>query len=65
MLASLIFGLRPEYLIHRFNTLIREFDLAALQSVLAAHKPGDRVQAQLTRDGTETTVTVILGTLTS
>ena len=39
--------------------------LAALQSVLAAHKPGDRVQAQLTRDGTETTVTVTLGTLTS
>ena len=27
--------------------------LAALQSVLAAHKPGDRVQAQLTRDGTD------------
>jgi putative serine protease PepD len=39
--------------------------LAALQSVLAAHKPGDRVQAQLTRDGTEATVTLTLGTLTS
>jgi S1-C subfamily serine protease len=39
--------------------------LAALQSVLAAHKPGDRVQAQLTRDGTETIVTVTLGALTS
>jgi S1-C subfamily serine protease len=39
--------------------------LAALQSVLAAHKPGDRVQAQLSRDGTETTVTLTLGTLTS
>ena len=31
--------------------------LAALQSVLAAHKPGDRVQAQLSRDGAESTVT--------
>jgi len=39
--------------------------LAALQSVLAAHKPGDHVQAQLTRNGTETTVTLTLGTLTS
>ena len=38
--------------------------LAALQSVLAAHKPGDRVQAQLSRDGTESTVTVTLGSLT-
>lgn len=39
--------------------------LAALQSVLAAHKPGDHVQARLTRDGTTTTVTITLGTLTS
>ena len=39
--------------------------LAALQSVLATHKPGDRVQAQVSRDGTTSTVTVTLGTLTS
>ena len=39
--------------------------LSALQSVLAAHKPGDRVQAQLSRDGTVATVTVTLGSLTS
>ena len=39
--------------------------LAALQSVLAARKPGDRVQARLTRDGTTSIVTVTLGTLTS
>lgn len=37
---------------------------AALQSVLAAHKPGDRVRARLSRDGTESTVTVTLGSLT-
>ena len=39
--------------------------LSALQSVLAAHKPGDRVQAQLSRDGAVSTVTVTLGSLTS
>ena len=39
--------------------------LAALQSVLAAHKPGDRVQALISRDGTSATVTVTLGALTS
>jgi putative serine protease PepD len=39
--------------------------LAALQAVLAAHKPGEHVQAQLTRDGTVSTVTVTLGSLTS
>jgi putative serine protease PepD len=39
--------------------------LAALQSVLAGHKPGDRVQARLTRNGTASTVTVTLGSLTS
>jgi putative serine protease PepD len=39
--------------------------LAALQSVLAAHKPGDRVQAQVSRDGTTSAVTVTLGSLTS
>ena len=39
--------------------------LAALQSILAAHKPGDRVQAQVSRDGTASTVTVTLGNLTS
>ena len=38
---------------------------AALQSVLAAHKPGDRVQARVSRNGTESTVLVTLGTLTS
>ena len=30
--------------------------VAALQSVLAAHKPGDRVQARVSRDGAESTV---------
>ena len=39
--------------------------LAALQSVLAAHKPGDRVRARLSRDGAVSTVTVTLGSLTS
>jgi S1-C subfamily serine protease len=39
--------------------------VAALQSVLAAHKPGDRVQARLSRNGTESTVLVTLGSLTS
>ena len=39
--------------------------VAALQSVLAAHKPGDRVQARVSRDGTESTVQLTLGTLTS
>jgi S1-C subfamily serine protease len=39
--------------------------LAALQSVLAARKPGDRVQAQLSRDGATSTVTVTLGSLSS
>jgi putative serine protease PepD len=37
--------------------------VAALQSVLAAHKPGDRVQARLSRNGTESTVLVTLGSL--
>jgi putative serine protease PepD len=39
--------------------------MAALQSVLAAHKPGDRVQARVSRNGTESTVQVTLGSLTS
>lgn len=39
--------------------------VAALQSVLAAHKPGDRVQARLSRDGTESIVQVTLGSITS
>jgi putative serine protease PepD len=39
--------------------------LAALQSILAAHKPGDRVQAQLSRDSAVSTVTITLGSLTS
>ncbi len=38
--------------------------VAALQSVLAAYKP-DRVQARLSRNGTESTVLVTLGSLTS
>jgi putative serine protease PepD len=39
--------------------------VAALQSVLGAHKPGDRVQARLSRNGTESTVLVTLGSLIS
>jgi putative serine protease PepD len=39
--------------------------VAALQSILAAHKPGDRVPARLSRNGTESTVLVTLGSLTS
>jgi putative serine protease PepD len=39
--------------------------VAALQSVLAAHKPGDRVQARVLRNGTESTVQLTLGSLTS
>ena len=37
--------------------------VAALQSVLAAHKPGDRVPARLSRNGTESTVQVTLGSI--
>jgi putative serine protease PepD len=37
----------------------------ALQSVLATHKPGDQVQVRLSRNGSQSTVTVTLGTLTS
>jgi hypothetical protein len=39
--------------------------VAALQSVLAAHKPGDRVSARISRDGTQSTVQLTLGSLTS
>ena len=39
--------------------------VAALQSVLAAHKPGDRVRARVSRDGAESTVLLTLGSLTS
>ena len=39
--------------------------VAALQSVLAAHKPGDRVQARVSCDGAESTVQLTLGSLTS
>jgi S1-C subfamily serine protease len=39
--------------------------VAALQSVLAAHKPGERVQARISRNGTESTVPVTLGSITS
>jgi S1-C subfamily serine protease len=39
--------------------------VAALQSVLAAHKPGDRVQGRLSRGGTESAVQLTLGSLTS
>jgi putative serine protease PepD len=39
--------------------------VAALQSVLTTHKPGDRVQARLSRNGTGSTVLVTLGSLTS
>jgi putative serine protease PepD len=38
---------------------------AALQSVLAAYKPGDQVRARVLRNGTESTVSVTLGSLTS
>ena len=34
--------------------------VAALQAVLAAHKPGDRLLARVSRDGTESTVHVTL-----
>jgi putative serine protease PepD len=39
--------------------------VAALQSILAAHKPGDRIPARLSRNGAESTVQVTLGNLTS
>ena len=39
--------------------------VAALQSVLAARKPGDRIPARLSRSGAESTVQVTLGNLTS
>ena len=38
--------------------------LTALQAILAAHKPGDRVQARISRDGALSTMTVTLGSLT-
>ena len=39
--------------------------VTALQSVLAALKPGDQVRVRLSRDGTQSTVTATLGALTS
>ena len=39
--------------------------VTTLQSVLAALKPGDQVRVRLSRDGTQSTVTATLGTLTS
>jgi putative serine protease PepD len=39
--------------------------ITALQAVLAAHKPGDRVPVRISRDGKELTVQVTLGSLTS
>ena len=39
--------------------------VATLQSVLAAHKPGDPVQARVARDGTQSTVQLTLSNLTS
>ena len=39
--------------------------VAALQSILAAHKPGDQVRARVLRNGTGSTVLVTLGSLTS
>jgi S1-C subfamily serine protease len=39
--------------------------VTALQSVLAAHKPGDRVPARVSRDGAQSTVLVTLSNLTS
>ena len=39
--------------------------VAALQAMLAAHKPGDRMPARVSRDGAESTVLVTLGSLTS
>ena len=39
--------------------------VAALQSVLATHKPGDRMPARLSRNGTGSTVQVTLGSITS
>jgi putative serine protease PepD len=39
--------------------------VVALQSILAAHKPGDRVPVGISRGGTQSTLTVTLGSLTS
>ncbi len=39
--------------------------VTALQSVLAAQQPGDRVPVRISRNGTQSTVTVTLGSLTS
>jgi S1-C subfamily serine protease len=39
--------------------------VATLQSVLATHKPGDRVQARVACDGTQSTVQLSLSNLTS
>jgi len=39
--------------------------VTALQSVLAAVKPGDQVRVRLSRDGTQRTVTATVGALTS
>jgi S1-C subfamily serine protease len=57
-------GIRPSDII---TALVGQptTSLAALQSVLAARKPGDRVQAQVSRDGATSTVTVTLGSLSS
>ena len=39
--------------------------VTALESVLATQKPGDRVPVRISRNGTQSTVTVTLGSLTS
>ena len=39
--------------------------VTALASAIAPHKPGDQVEVRLSRNGTQSTVTVTLGTLTS
>ena len=39
--------------------------ITALQSVLATQKPGDRVPVRISRNGTQSTATVTLGSLTS
>lgn len=39
--------------------------VTALQAALALHKPGDRVPVRLARNGSTSTVTVTLGSLTS
>ena len=56
-------GIRAGDVIHAVNGQPTN-SVTELQSVLAGLKPGDQVRVRLSRNGTQSTVTATLGTLT-